>query len=147
MPIIRQILSEKGDSTWSVRESTIVYDALKLMDDKNIGSVLVLNPDGNLVGIFSERDYARKVVLRGKRSAETHIHEVMSVRPTTVDPDTPIETCIQIMTESRMRHLPVMEEGRLMGLVSIGDLVKAIIRNQREMIQDMEAYIQGRTGN
>lgn len=147
MPIIRQILAEKDDSVWSVSESTIVYDALKLMDDKNIGSVLVLDPGGNLVGIFSERDYARKVVLRGKRSAETRIHEVMSARPDTVDPDTPIETCMQMMTESRIRHLPVMEDGNLIGLVSIGDLVKAIIHHQQEMIQDMEAYIQGRTGN
>lgn len=146
MAIVRQILSEKGETIWKVKEATIVYDALQLMADQNIGSVLVMSEEDALVGIFSERDYARKVVLRGKRSAETQVHEVMSGSPQSITPDTRLETCMQMMTEHRFRHLPVVENEQLIGVISIGDIVKAIIRNQREVIQEMESYIQGQPG-
>lgn len=146
MAIVRQILSDKGEQIWKVKEDTIVYDALQLMAEQNIGSVLVMDQEDSLVGIFSERDYARKVVLQGKRSAETQVREVMSGSPVSITPDTRLETCMQMMTDKRFRHLPVVENNQLAGVISIGDIVKAVIRNQREVIQEMEGYIQGQPG-
>lgn len=146
MAIVQQILADKGSELWSVAENSTVYDALRLMADKNIGSVLVLNEQGELSGIFSERDYARKVILQGKRSADTLVKEIMSPQPQSITPDTRIETCMELMTRRRFRHLPVLDGDRLVGLISIGDIVKAIIRNQEEIIREMEGYIRGEAG-
>jgi len=146
MAIIQQILSEKGDDVWTVQDTSIVYDALKLMEEKNIGSVLVVNSDNELVGILSERDYARKVVLKGKRSPDVEVREIMSTDPRTIRPDTKLDTCMELMTTYRIRHLPVLNGDKLVGVISIGDVVKAIIRNQQEMIAEMEGYIRGSAG-
>ncbi len=145
MAIIKQILSRKGSETYSVREAESVLDALKIMAEKNTGSVLVLDASGKLTGIFSERDYARKVVLHGKRSATTRVGDVMTRDPITVTSDTSIHECMTLMTENRVRHLPVTQgdSGALIGVISIGDIVKAVIRDQRETIRELEDYIHG----
>ena len=146
MAIIRQILRQKGADVWSVLPDDSVLTALQRMEQKNTGSVLVIDPVKGLIGIFSERDYARKVVLKGKRSAETRVREVMTPEPISVDPDVRLETCMELMTEHRIRHLPVMKGNRLLGVISIGDIVKAIIDEQRRTIRDLESYIQGGVG-
>ncbi len=117
------------------------------MAEHNIGSVLVSDYSDTLIGIFSERDYARKVVLKGKRSAETEVGDVMTREVVRISPDTQIDDCMKLMTDQRIRHLPVMDEGTLVGVVSIGDVVRAIITNQTAMIRDMESYIHGAPGS
>jgi len=119
-----------------------VYEALELMAEKNIGAVLVLDAD-RVVGIFSERDYARRVALRGRSSRTTPIYEVMTSKVFYVRPDHTIEECMALMTEKRIRHLPVMENDRLIGIISIGDVVKAMISQQQFIIEQLEHYITG----
>jgi CBS domain-containing protein len=142
MVTVSQILREKGSLTWSVRPQATVYDALQLMADKNIGGLLVVE-DERLVGIFTERDYARKVILRGKHSNEIQVSEIMTPEVITVGPERDIVDCMELMTEKRIRHLPVLVEGRVAGLISIGDVVKAIISEQKFLIDRLESYITG----
>jgi CBS domain-containing protein len=139
---VRNILQKKGTGTFSVQPATTVYQALELMVQKNIGSLLVCD-QGKFVGIFTERDYARKVILKGKTSKETMIGEIMTENPITVTPDDNIDECMKIMTNKHIRHLPVMQNGELLSLISIGDVVKYVIEEQREIIEDLEHYITG----
>jgi CBS domain-containing protein len=140
---VRQLLQAKGESLWSTTPGTSVFDALKLMADKNIGSLVVLEGE-RLVGIFSERDYARKVILKGKTSREITVAEIMTSEVFSVRPDQTIVDCMQLMTEKRVRHLPVVDAGRVVGIISIGDVVKSIISDQRDTITPLEEYITGR---
>lgn len=143
MMTVRQILKNKGSQIWSTQPDATVYAALQLMADKLVGALLVL-ADGRLVGIFSERDYARKIILHGKSSLQTHVSEIMTSDVVTVTPDHTIAQCMELMTERRFRHLPVIEGDRLVGLISIGDVVKAIISDQEFVIQQLESYISGK---
>jgi len=140
---VRQLLQSKGSSIWSTTPGTSVYDALKLMADKNIGALLVLEGE-RLAGIFSERDYARKVILRGKSSRELSVADVMTMDVVSVRPDQTIVDCMELMTDRRIRHLPVLEAGRVVGIISIGDVVKSVISEQKETINHLEEYITGR---
>jgi CBS domain-containing protein len=139
---VRNILQGKNQSPIFVCPDNTVYQALELMCDKSIGALLVME-DGEFVGIFTERDYARKVILKGRASKETLIREIMTETPITVTPDNSVEDCMRIMTNKFIRHLPVLDNGRLVGLISIGDLVKFIIEEQKFIIENMEHYIKG----
>lgn len=140
MTIVKQILDGKGREVWSVRPDHTIYEALELMAEKNIGAVLVME-DEKLVGIFSERDYARKIILQGKASRDTPVREAMTSRVFAVRPDQAVNGCMALMTEKRIRHLPVMREERVVGVISIGDVVKAVISEQAETIKHLEDYI------
>jgi CBS domain-containing protein len=140
---IKELLDSKGNQVWSVTPETIVYDALKLMAEKNIGAVLVIDSQEELQGIFSERDYARKVALLGKSSHDITVSSIMTSRVFYVEPGEKINECMAIMTRERIRHVPVIENGELLGLVSIGDVVKSIISNQEFIIEQLEHYITG----
>ncbi len=142
MIYVVDILKEKGNDYFSVLPETITLEALKLMAEKNIGAVLVV-AENKLLGIFSERDYARKIVLHGKSSSNTQIAEFMSTHLSTVHANTPITECMQIMTDKHIRHLPVVDNDKIIGLVSIGDIVSRIIREQKNTIQQLENYITG----
>ncbi len=142
METIRQILNKKGNQVYSVTPETTVYDALKLMADKNIGAVLVLK-DGKLCGIMSERDYARKVVLKGKFSKEIPVNEIMSSNVIFIDPDQTIINTKAVMIQKRIRHLPVMEDDKLVGIISIGDVVNAVLEENSFMIDQLATYIKG----
>jgi CBS domain-containing protein len=140
MRTVNQLLQTKGSAIWSVAPDATMLDALKLMADKDIGALVVREGD-QVVGIVSERDYARKVVLRGKTSRETLVHEVMTPRVFVVRPEQGIDECMALMTERHIRHLPVLDGERLVGVISIGDVVKAIISEQEFMIAQLEQYI------
>lgn len=142
MEIVKQILEVKGSAVWSIDPDSSIYDALKLMSEKELGALLVLDGD-QLKGIFSERDYARKVVLKGKSSRETPVKEVMSSNVICVDPEQGIEECMALMIDKRIRHLPVIENEKLVGLISIGDVVKAVIGEKKFMIEQLIHYITG----
>jgi len=142
MVTIRQLLEKKGNDVWSTSPDASVYDALLLLAEKNVGALLVLR-DGELEGIVSERDYARKVVLYGKVSVETPVREIMTVEVITVSSQSTIEEAMALMTEKRIRHLPVTEGENIVGVISIGDLVQSIIANQESMIDHLEKYISG----
>jgi CBS domain-containing protein len=139
---IESILHEKDRQVWSVAPDATVYDAIALMADKNVGALLVVE-NSALVGIVSERDYTRKVMLRGKRSRETLVRDIMSTHLTTVDPKESVDRCLRNMTEKRVRHLPVVKESEICGVISIGDLVKHIISAQSAAIDQLERYISG----
>ncbi len=139
---VRNILESKGNSIFSVEPSTIVYHAIELMAQKNIGGLLICE-GGKLVGIFTERDYARKLILKGKSSKETPIGELMTKNPFTVSPDSSIEECMQLMSNRRIRHLPVIDNGNVIGVISIGDVVRFIIEEQKSIIAHLESYIAG----
>lgn len=139
---VRHILSMKGDDIWVVRPDESVFNALNLMADKDVGALLVTDK-GKLVGIFSERDYARKIVLLGKSSLDTPVRDVMTKNVVYIDSGQSMVDCMEIMTEKRIRHLPVMENENLIGVISIGDVVKAIISDQEFIIRQLENYITG----
>ena len=140
MKRVRDILQVKGNQVWSIAPDASVYDAMKLMADKGIGALLVMEGDA-LVGIISERDYARKVILLGRSSRTTQVREIMTSRVAYTELEQNIEECMALMTEMRIRHLPVIDTGKLVGVISIGDLVKAIITEQKFIIEQLERYI------
>ncbi|KRD08048.1 histidine kinase [Flavobacterium sp. Root901] len=137
---VDQILNAKGKNVFSVRSTTTVYEALKVMGDKNIGAILVI--DGtDLKGILSERDYARKIVLKDKSSKETFVHEIMESNVFSVQLSNNIDDCMELMSSKRIRHLPVLENGIVVGIISISDVVKAIIEIQKDTIHHLNSYI------
>jgi len=139
---ISSLLHQKTSVLWSVTPDTTVFDAIRLMAEKNIGALPVLAAE-RLVGVFTERDYTRKVALMGKTSKETRVREVIAREILTVTPDDSVEDCMRLMTENRVRHLPVVEGMNVIGIVSIGDLVNWIISAQNATIEQMEQYIAG----
>jgi len=140
MKTVGDLMGAKGKLIWSVAPETTVLEALRLMADKEIGAVLVMLEE-RLVGIFSERDYARQVVLKGKASKDTPVRDVMTQRIVYVRPDQTVEDCMALMTDKRVRHLPVLDAGTLLGVLSIGDVVKAVISEKEFMIAQLENYI------
>ena len=142
MTTVAQLLQGKGSEVWSVAPDATVYDAISIMADKGVGALVVLAGQ-QLVGIVSERDYARKVILQGKSSRDTPVRAIMTDRVHYVGPEQTVEECMALMTAKRIRHLPVLRGERLDGIVSIGDLVKALIAEREVRIQQLESYITG----
>jgi len=142
MPTVRQVLEGKGFEVATIGPDASVYDAIAAMADKEIGSLVVME-SGRVVGLISERDYARKVILKGRLSKDTRVREIMAVRVPYARPDQTVEECMAVLTDQRVRHLPVMENDRLIGIISIGDLVKAIIDEQKFIIDQLIHYITG----
>ena len=143
MTTVAQILQSKSDHTlYSIAPTATVFDAVKLMSEKNIGALLVME-GGKIVGVLTERDYARKVILMAKSSKETPVRDIMTTQVMYVRPNQTSDECMVLMTENRVRHLPVMDQGKLIGLVSIGDLVKDVIAEQKFIIEQLEHYIAG----
>lgn len=143
MKTVEQLLRGKDDVIWSTEPTSSVFDALQVMAERNIGALMVLEGK-KLIGIFSERDYARKVILKGKSSRDVHVSEVMTTTVVHVQPDQTIEVCMNLMTDKHIRHLPVLKGDSVIGMISIGDVVKGIISEQRETIDHLEGYITGR---
>jgi len=137
---VKDILQSKGNNVYSVEPTIMVYQAIEQMCEKNIGGLLIVHA-GRLEGIFTERDYARKLILKGKSSKTTPISDLMTKNPITVTPENSIEDCMNVMTSKFIRHLPVVEGNTLMGLISIGDVVKQIIEEQKSIIEHLENYI------
>ncbi|MGC2639506.1 MAG: CBS domain-containing protein [Acidobacteriaceae bacterium] len=142
---ISDLMRRKGGAVWWIGPTASVYDAVVMMADKQIGALLVMD-DGQLLGIVSERDYARKVVLLGRSSHETPVTEIMSSPVVTVTPDATVGDCMRMVTERRFRHLPVVEKGQVTGMVSIGDLVNWVVTEQQATIRHLEAWIAGTPG-
>jgi CBS domain-containing protein len=142
MKTVRDILDSKGRDVWRIGPENTVFDALRLMAEKGVGALLVTDND-RVAGIISERDYARKVVLLGRTSPNTLVKEIMTTHVAVTHLEQPIEECMAIMTDKRIRHLPVMADKKLVGIISIGDLVKSIIADQKFMIEQLERYITG----
>lgn len=140
MYIVRELLETKGYDVWTISPESTVYDALALMAEKNVGALLVMDGE-RLVGIFSERDYSRKVILRGKSSRTVPIHEIMTEKVYYVQPGDSVEGCMALMTKQRIRHLPVLENEQVIGVISIGDVVKAYISQQADVIEHLANYI------
>ncbi len=140
MKTLLQLLQAKGREVHSIAPDARVFDALRLMAEKNVGALIVLD-NGKLAGIFSERDYARKVILLGKSSHDIPVREIMTAKVITVQPNQTVEECMALMTEKRIRHLPVTDGERLIGVLSIGDLVKEVIADQEQTIKQLETYI------
>lgn len=139
---VNQILSTKGSNVYSIISTISVYDAIKVMGEKNVGAILIIEDD-QLKGILSERDYARKIVLKGKSSKSTLVNEIMVSKVITVLPTDDLDFCMEMMISKRIRHLPVVESDKVIGLISIGDVVKSIIEKQKETIQLLDSYING----
>ena len=139
---ISVVLGQKSRDIFSVTPDTCVDDAVKMMDEKNVGALLVMKGD-KLVGMLSERDYARKVMLRGKKSSDTKVSDIMSSNLTVTHPNEGVEECLRVMTDKRIRHLPVLEADKVIGVISIGDLVKHVISCQSATIAHLESYISG----
>ena len=143
MPNVQQLLNAKSTAIWTISSTASVYEALELMAQKEIGALPVVD-NGQIVGIFSERDYARKVILKGRASKTTTVGELMASKIFFVRSDATVEQCMALMTEKHVRHLPVLNDHKLIGIISIGDLVKAIITDQAITIQSLQDYITGR---
>jgi CBS domain-containing protein len=142
MHTVKELLREKGNHVWTIAPKATVYEALELMAAKNIGSLVAVE-HGDVAGVFTERDYARKVILKGRSSKTTTVAELMTTDVLYVSPEDTIENCMALMTDKRLRHLPVMENGKLAGVVSIGDIVKIIISEREFTIRELERYITG----
>jgi CBS domain-containing protein len=142
MKLVQHVLDAKDGDVISIERALSVFDAIKLMADRAVGSLLVMD-GGNLVGIVTERDYARKVILKGRSSETTSVEEVMTTEVLTATAAQTVNECMTLMTEKRIRHLPIVEEDKVIGIISIGDLVQAIISDQREEIEQLENYISG----
>ena len=145
MTTVRQVLQIKGPQIWSVPPQATVFQALELMAEKDIGAVLVLAPTGQLAGIFTERDYARKVILKGRNSRNVSVGELMITKVFVAAPDITLEDCLQIMTTKKIRHLPVMDGEQLAGMITIGDVAKHLLADRQFTIQQLERYIVGPT--
>lgn len=139
---VRHLLESKGNAVFTTTPEAPVLDAIRLMAERGVGALLVMR-DQTLAGIVTERDYARKVILKGRSSRETAVAEIMTPAPTSVSPATTVDECMRLCTQLRVRHLPVIENNRLVGLVSIGDLVKAVIDDQAAEIDHLQRYIAG----
>ncbi|MEI6154897.1 MAG: CBS domain-containing protein [Deltaproteobacteria bacterium] len=144
MEKVGKILEKKGRDVWSISPDAIVYRSLELMSEKGVGALMVINDKGKVEGILTERDYARKVFLKGRSSKETYVKEIMTSELFAVNPASSVEECMALMTEKRIRHLPVMDGDKLVGMISIGDVLKAIIEAQGIMIEHLSNYIMGR---
>ena len=142
MKSARQLLEAKGSDVWSVHPDAAVYDAIEMMADKGVGALMVLD-GGALVGVISESDYARKVILLGRSSKDTAVKEIMTARVIYARPDQTVEDCMGLMTDKRIRHLPIVDGEELLGVVSIGDLVKTMLAEQQFVIEQLEQYISG----
>ena len=142
MTTVCHLLAQKGNEIWSISPDDSVFDCVKMMADKDIGSLVVIE-DGRLVGIITERHYARNVVLKGRASPQTRVSEIMRTNVACVRPNHTVEQCMALMTAKKVRYLPVVDDGKLLGIVSIGDLVKAIINDQKFVIEQLEHYIGG----
>jgi CBS domain-containing protein len=140
MKRVADILAHKGRSIISVTPEAKVFEALQIMSDKNIGSVLVMD-GANYVGLLTERDYARKVILKGKASSDVKVKDIMTTGLPPIAPDTSIEQCMQLMSDNNLRYLPVFEDNKVIGIISINDVIKAVIANQQDTIQQLENYI------
>lgn len=139
---ISELIQSKGASVWTVKPETMVFDAIEMMADKNVGA-LVVAEGGKMVGMISERDYTRKVILKGRSSKTTPVRDILSEKVVSVTPETTVQDCLRLMTQSRIRHLPVLKSEELVGIVSIGDLVNWVIQAQSSAIQQLETYITG----
>lgn len=142
MRTVRDILREKGTAVYSILPDATVYDALKMMADRNVGALIVLE-GSRMVGVISERNYARRVILKHKLSTETAVREIMNVDAVTVTQNTNLEKCMELITEHRVRHLPVVEKDHVVGIISIGDIIKGIIDHKEFIIEQLEGYIKG----
>jgi CBS domain-containing protein len=142
MKLVKNILDTKGNDIWQVAPDDSVLDAIRMMADKGVGALLVMD-GGNLSGIVSERDYARKVILKGRSSEKTPVKDIMTSEVVCANPEQSVEECMSLMTENRIRHLPVKQDEKVVGVLSIGDLVKAIIEEQHFTIKQLEMYITG----
>ena len=143
MKLVKHLLDGKGRNVISIAPGASVFDAIKVMADESIGSLVVLDENGKLAGIVTERDYARKVIVMGRSSKDTRVAEIMTTDVLTAASDHTVNACMEIMTERKIRHLPVVEDGRVIAMISIGDLVQAIIADQKEEIEHLEHYISG----
>jgi len=139
---VKEILADKGNDIWSIGPDATVYDAIHLLAEKMIGALLVLDGDA-LVGVISERDYARNIILKDKSSRDTVVGDIMTKDVITVGPEEDVGACMTLMTDKRIRHIPVLRDGKLIGVLSIGDLVRAVIAEQQSTIVDLEKYISG----
>jgi len=140
---VKQILEKKGHDIWVISPQAKIFDALKLMSEKNIGALIVVDKS-RVAGVISERDYARKVILKGKSSKDARIEQIMTPHVYGVHPETTAEECMALMTEKHIRHLPVIDKDRLLGVVSIGDIVKAVISEQKVTIEHLKNFIMGK---
>ena len=143
MKLVKHLLDAKGRHVESIERTASVFDAIKRMADKSIGSLVILDDEGGLAGIVTERDYARKVIIKGRSSRDTTVADIMTTSVITAASDHTVNACMEVMTDKRVRHLPVVEDGKVIGLLSIGDLVQAIIADQQEEIEQLEHYISG----
>jgi CBS domain-containing protein len=141
MDTVRKLLQVKGNVIFSISADISVYEALEKLEENNLGSLVVLEDNGKLDGIFTERDYARKVILKGRSSRETRVRDIMTEDPIFVTPDTKIEECMKIMSDKNIRHLPVMDKDQLAGLISISDIVRYIMTHKDYIIQNLEHFI------
>jgi CBS domain-containing protein len=142
MSTVRNILQKKGNDVYSISPDKSVYDALEELEENNLGSLVVVEK-GKLIGVFTERDYARKVILKGRSSKETMVRDIMSSRPIFVNPDNTLEDCMRLMSDKFIRHLPVLEDDQLVGVISIGDVVRYTIDEKDFIIGNLEHYITG----
>ncbi len=143
MQTVGQLLQKKGGEVWTISRDAMVYRALQTMSEKGVGALPVIDADGRVTGIISERDYARKVILEGRSSKETSIKDIMTPELFVVSPKNTLNECMGIMSEKRIRHLPVLDNGKLVGIISIGDVLKAIITEQGILIEHLHNYIMG----
>ena len=143
MITVRQLLARKGHSVHTIRPDASVLEGLQLMAQYDVGALVVLGEGGEVVGLLSERDYARKVILRGKQSSETRVDEIMDEKPVCIRSAQSIDDCMLLMTERRTRHLPVVENGQIAGVISIGDVVKEMLADRDDTIEELAQYIQG----
>ena len=140
---VKHLLDAKGRNVISISADASVFDAIKMMADESIGSLVVLDENGGLAGIVTERDYARKVIVKGRSSRDTRVADIMTADVLTTSCDNTVNSCMEVMSEKKLRHLPVVEDGRVIAMISIGDLVQAIIADQKEEIEHLEHYISG----